>query len=240
MALGAIGLGLSFLGQGLGAYGQYQGQQAEADYNYRMGRRQTKLTNLARTNQYFRDVEIQKKQWAQALQIRQAENTRFRYQVEANNYAAGRAYSNEYERIAESFEAARFAGQDSMKQLIASEGALAASGRTGRGVARKDMMDNITAYGQKQAMMADNLSRNLASSKGTMQDIRYQNQTANMNAWFPVSTPLMRPDPIAPPTMQSMPTRMNVSPMGMYASMFGAAGSLLGGLNSLKAPKVYG
>ena len=240
MAIGAIGLGLSFLGQGLGAFGQYQGQQAEADYNYRMGKRQAKLTNFARTQQYERDVRTQRRQWQQALQIRGAENARYSMQLGQNMYSAGRAYSQEYERIAEAFDAAKFQGQDNLISLIENEGKLAATGRSGRGITMNDQKSVAAKVGQRQSMLADNLTRNVASSKGTMQDIWNQTNTANWNAWFPVSTPLMQPDPIAPPTMMSMPTRQSVSPMGMYGSILGAAGSLFGGIQSLKAPKVYG
>ena len=238
--LGALSIGAQFLGSVGSAYGDYQGQQAQADYNYRMGRRQTKLTNLQRTNQYYRDVETQRKQWGQALMIRGAENARYRQTVQANMTAAGRAYSQEYERIAEGFEAARFQGIDNLKQLISSEGAAAATGRSGRGLSRMDAVKNLGEYGSKQAMIADNLTRSVASSKGTFNDIWSQTNQANWNAWTPVSTPLMRPDPIAPPTLQAMPTRQSVSPMGFYGSLLGAAGSAFGSWQSLQAPKAYG
>ena len=155
-------------------------------------------------------------------------------------FAAGRAYSQEYERIAEAFDAAKFQGQDNLIEMISKEGQLAASGRQGRGVATADRKNVAAAVGRRQAMIADNLTRNVASSKGTMQDIWNQTNQANWNAWYPVSTPLMQPDPIAPPTLQSMPTRQSVSPMGFYGSLLGAAGSAFSGFQSLQAPKTYG
>ena len=234
--LGALSIGAQFLGQAGSAYGDYQGQKAQADYNYRTGRRQTKLTNLQRTNQYYRDIESQKRQWGQQLMIRGAQNARYRNQVSANMTAAGRAYSQEYERIAEGFEAARFQGESNLKKLIQSEGAAAATGRSGRGLARMDAVKNLGEYGSRQAMIADNLTRSVSSSKGTFNDIWNQTNQANWNAWYPVSTPLMRPDPIAAPTLQSMPTRQSVSPMGFYGSLLGAAGSALSSWNDLQPP----
>ena len=234
--LDPLSIGLQLGATALSAYGQNQQAKAQADYEYKMARRQTKLENLNRTNQYLRDIETQKRQWSQDLMIRGAKNQQSKAQIQANMMAAGRGYNQEYERIAEGFENARFQGQNNLIAMIQNQGKSAAAGRTGRGVANKDTMDAVRMYGQRQTMLANNLSRSMTAADRNMEDIRRKTDVANMNAWRPVSTPLMRPMAIQPPTLQSMPTRRTVSDVGMYSSMLGAAGTAFGQWSDLQPP----
>lgn len=230
---GLISAGLGIASSALGAYGQHQQQQAA----YSAGRANTRAANQYRMQQYHAQVRSQQRQWQQALKIRELQVKQYKQQLTYNYQAAGRAYTKEYERSAQAFENARMQGVDNLKTLISSEGRAAAAGRTGRGVARKDKIENLAQYGQAQALIADNLTRSVTSTNLALDDQRGQLERANYAAWVPVSAPMMTPDPIMAPQMQAMPSAP--SSMGLMAGLVGGVGSAIGSFQSLQAPQAY-
>ena len=230
---GLISAGLGIASSALGSYGQYQQQQAA----YSAGRANTRAANRYRTQQYHAQVRSQQRQWQQALKIRELQVQQYNQQLTYNYQAAGRAYTKEYERSAQAFENARNQGVDNLKTLVSNEGKAAAAGRTGRGVARKDKIENLAQYGQAQALIADNLTRSVTSTNLALEDQRGQLERANYAAWVPVSAPLMTPDPIMAPQMQAMPQAP--SSVGLIGSAIGGIGSAIGSFQSLQAPKAY-
>jgi hypothetical protein len=206
----------------MGAVGQHQSAQAQADYQNESARRNYEYANRQRALD-----------WQNQLSVWGVKRNEYQQQVGENFSAADRAYASEQTRLNEQYEAAALQKQDMMAQLIGLTGTNNASERSGRSVQRLDTAA-LAAFGRNNAI----ISKNLTSARSAMMQRVYDNNlqldAANRRAYSNVA---VAPTPgIAPPqpVMVAGP-----SGMGLAAGLLGAAVSGFGTYNSLKAPKAF-
>ena len=151
---------------------------------------------------------------------------------------AGLAYQDNNARLTELIDQYQFAGQDRLAAQVAQQGAMAASGRTGRGAMTAQVAAD-SALGRGDALMSRNL---LAARYGTdraNQKIRQQLTDSLMSAYnqvayTPTRAPAPMPTPKVSPTYNQADYSSDLWSAGLGAlnsglSMFGAGGGFGGG-----------
>ena len=210
----------SFASGAMGAVGQHQSAQAQADYQNETARRNYKYA----TQQRALD-------WQNQLSVWGVKRNEFQHQVNENFSAADRAYASEQTRLNEQFQAASLQKQDMMAKVIGLTGSNRASERSGVSAGRLDT-EALAAFGRNQAIM----TKNLVSARSAMMQRTYDNHlqldAANRRAYNQVAVAPVAG--IAPPrpTMVAGP-----SGMGLAAGILGGVASGIGTYHSLKAPK---
>jgi len=219
VCLPVIGAVVGIASSVAGAVGSHQQQQAQADYQ-----------NQVALLDYKHAIRRREAEWQQTLSIWGNKRVDFANQAAENYSAADRAYATEQAKLNETFMQAAFQKQDMLSQLIQGRGSLAASGRSGKSVAKMDQ-SMISAFGRNNAIIAENL----ASARSAM--IRRNEQTrlellgANNRAWSQVS---IQPSPgVAPPQPVMAP---GPSGLGLVSGILGGVASGIGALQGLKAP----
>jgi len=214
------------------AFGQHSDQQAA----YR-----SQVDAVNRQNEYTRrqwdyQLEERDRDWTNQLAIWNTKRAEYGQTLGQNASAADRAYASEQLRLNEAFNQAAFAQQGMLGQLVQGRGSIAASGQSGRSVARMDQ-SVLAAYGRNNALIAQNLSNARNSMIRANEETRLGLNAANMNAWRSVQ---FAPQPTqAPPTpmLNGMPNKP--SGWGLASGLMGAAVSGFGTYNSLKAPSGF-
>lgn len=219
MCLPAIGAVFGAVSSIAGAVGGHQQQQAQADYANQVAARDYKYAVAKR------DAE-----WKQTLSIWGSKRVDYRNQSSENHSAAGRAYAAEQNKLNESYMQAAFQQQAALAQLIQGRGGLAASGRSGKSVAKMDQA-MLAAYGSNNSKIAANLTSARNAMMRRNDETRNQLMSANNKAWSEVA---LKPIPgMAPPQpiMQAGP-----SGLGLAAGILGGISQGIGAFSSLKAP----
>jgi hypothetical protein len=214
------------------AFGQHSDQQAA----YR-----SQVDAVNRQNEYTRrqwdyQLEERDRDWTNQLAIWNTKRAEYGQTLGQNASAADRAYASEQLRLNEAFNQAAFAQQGMLGQLVQGRGSIAASGQSGRSVAKMDQ-SALAAYGRNNALIAQNLSNSRNSMIRANEETRLGLNAANMNAWRSVQ---FAPQPTqAPPTpmLNGMPNKP--SGWGLASGLMGAAVSGFGTYNSLKAPSGF-
>jgi len=139
-------------------------------------------------------------------------------------------------RLNEAFNQAAMAKQGMLGQIIQGRGSIAASGQSGRSVAKMDQAA-LAAFGRNNAV----ISQNLVNSRNAMiranEETRLGLNAANMQAWRGVQfAPQPTTSPVAP-MLNGMPNKP--SSFGLVSGLIGAGVSGFSAYNSLKAPKGY-
>ena len=210
-AAAAIG-GIQAIGQGLGAYGQYQSEQAAADAYNRGIDRQYEY-DLAR---YNFDVQQQKA-------IRAAQEKTFERNKENIYEALGLNYNAAQRGLDNAYRSAFKQEQDEAIQLARSIGSASTKGMTGVSASRVDR----SPYAER--------GRNIAIRQQNLKEAQYQYQDETrmmrnnaysdvLRAFEPISTPLMFGPNVPGYIPQQSPNRM-----GLAA---GITGAVAGGLSS--------
>jgi hypothetical protein len=155
---------------------------------------------------------------------------------------ANLAYQDNNAGLTELIDQYQFQGQDRMARDVASRGALAARGITGRGAMMQDVAQSA-ALGRGDALMADNLMRARYGVDRANMKIRQQLTDSLQQAYNQVGyTPRRAPAPMATPQV-SPAYNNNDYTNDLIGSAFGAVSSGLGmfmgggGLGGLKTPK---
>lgn len=212
-----ITAGVATFAQGaLGAVGQYQSSQ---------------LDNEQAIAQYEYQLAQRKHAWMMDLSTWGHRRLEYKNTVDENNYAAGRGYAAEQERLNEAFQQAAFQNQDQMIQLLQAQGALGGE-RQGNSAAR---LNNavLSQYGRNNATMAANLVSARDAMRTRNEDIRLQLKSANNKAYSEVA---LKPIAgIAPPQ-----PILSDPGMGLALGLASATAAGIGQYASLKAPNPGG
>ena len=221
IALGAASFGAS----ALGAVGQYQSAQAQAN-----------AQNAAATSNYEHQLKIRKFNW---------DRERFRYNrqllqyeniLDENAFAANRAYVGEQEKLNNIYKQAAFKQQANLVNLVKGSDQMAAAGRTGRSAQR---LDNqlVSQFGRNQAIAAESLTGAGNAFRDRVDSIRRAQMSDNNRAYQNVAVAPM-PD-VAPPAPVMTP---GPSPLGLIAGLGSAAFGSLTTYNELapSGQKLFG
>lgn len=217
-----MALGVAQAGVGaLGAVGQYQSGQAQAA-----------AANANAMSSYRHQLSMFHRKNAGLNNIYKQKVSQYREQVNENNLAAQRAYTNEQRRVNEAMRSAAFTNQDMLIDLMQRQGAYASTGRSGRSIDRLEG-DLLSQFGRNQSVMAANLL-NVQQSQGIRNEaIRNQLRTQNNKAFNAVAVPPQMGIAPPKPVMQQGP-----SGLSLLAGLGSAAVSGYGTYNDLKAPNV--
>lgn len=219
----------TFASGALGAVGQHQGQQRA--YNDQVA--SIDAQNALTRRQWDYTLKERDREWTSQLAIWNAKRAEFDQTISENHDAASRAYSSEQQRLNDQYAAAAFGQQDQLAQMIQGRGSVAASGQSGRSVAKMDQA-MLAAFGRNNATIAQNLSNSrnamIRANENTRQDVN----AANMRAWRSVQ---FAPQPTtAPVTPQLSPYPTNPGSSGLMIGLAQAGISGLGSYASMKAP----
>ena len=203
----------------MGAVGSHQQAQAQADYQNEVSRRN-----------YEHAVKTREAEWQGQLSIWNNKKVDFQNQLDSNYAAADRAYAAEQSRLNEGFMQAAFQKQDMLAQLMQGRGDIAASGRSGKSVAKMDQA-MLAAFGRNNAIISENLRSARSGMIQRNEQTRLQLQSGNNQAWSSVGmAPIPGVAPLAP-TMVAGP-----SGIGLASGILGGVASGLSTLGNLKAP----
>ena len=222
MCLPAIGAVFGAVSSIAGAVGGHQQQQAQTDH-----------ANAVAARDYKYAVAKRDAEWKQTLSIWGHKRNDYANQTGENYSAADRAYASEQTKLNETFMQAAFQQQGALAELIQGRGSLAASGRTGRSVAKMDQ-SMLAAYGRNNATIAENLASARSAMIRRNEQTRQELRGANNKAWSEVA---LKPIPgMAPPRpiMQAGP-----SGLGLAAGILGGIGQGIGAFQSLQAPQGF-
>ena len=219
----------TFASGALGAVGQHQGQQRA----YNDQRASIDAQNALTRRQWDYTLKERDREWTSQLAIWNAKRAEFDQTISENHDAASRAYSSEQQRLNDQYASAAFGQQDQLAQMIQGRGSIAASGQSGRSVAKMDQA-MLAAFGRNNATIAQNLSNSrnamIRANENTRQDVN----AANMRAWRSVQ---FAPQPTtAPVTPQLSPYPTNPGSSGLMIGLAQAGISGLGTYASMKAP----
>lgn len=219
VALGALSAGTGVLG----AYGQYQNQNA-----------QVAAANKANIKNYKYQLKMRERAWDRERYMYGMQVHEYKNQLTENNSAAQRAYASEQRKLNEVYTGAALSNQAMAVDLLKSSGRQAAKGYvSGKSADRIDAA-MISAFGRNQAVLAESLTSARQSAKLTSNNIRAELMNANRQAYSQVAinpVPTMGPPK---PTMQQGP-----GPWGLLTGVAQAGLEGYGTYKSLKAPDAY-
>jgi hypothetical protein len=222
VCLPAIGAVFGAASSIAGAIGGHQQQQAQANY-----------ANAVAARDYKYAIAKRDAEWKQTLSIWGHKRNDYSNQLGENYSAADRAYATEQAKLNETFMQAAFQQQGALAELIQGRGSLAASGRTGRSVAKMDQ-SMLAAYGRNNATIAENLASARSAMIRRNEQVRQDLRSANNKAWSEVA---LKPIPgMAPPRPVMQP---GPSGLGLAAGLLGGIGQGIGAFQSLQAPQGY-
>ena len=214
-ALGGAAFGFS----AMGAIGQHQSAQAQAD-----------AQNEAASSNFKHKMKIRKRNW---------DREKFRYNRSLTQYklkqseiplAANRAYAGEQQKLNNIYKQASFRNQANLAQLVQGSGRSAAAGMTGRSADRLDIQ-MVSQFGRNQAIAAESLfSAGLAYQDRVGSINRAQESDLNRAYENVAIQPQLGVAP-PPPVMTPGP-----SPLSLVAGLGSAALGGIGTYNELAPP----
>lgn len=219
----AVGMGVAKAGAGImGAIGQHQSATAKA-----------RAQNQAAANRYKLAIRQQQADWTFAQNKYANRVNQYKQQVQFNQTAANRAYAAEDMNLQNLFKSAAFQQQALAIQAAREQGAVAASGKTGRSARRLDQ--NVLAqYGRNLATQEASLRSAQEASSFRRDKIQDQLKIGNYRAWAPVSVGLQkpmelpRPQQVSGPSGMSLATNIGGALLDGASSMFSVNASLAG------------
>tara|TARA_Y100001963_G_scaffold146607_1_gene221806 strand:- start:238 stop:867 length:630 start_codon:yes stop_codon:yes gene_type:complete len=183
---------------------------------------QAKARNKARRQNYEHMLRVRKQKWYQGLSVWGAQRNKYYQDIDENDIAAQRGYSQAQVQVNKAYEAAMQGSEASLIKHLQGSGKLAAAGRTGRSIQRQATL-NLGALHRESGRRFYALTQTKEAFKSNVENIRLQQINARnrifANAMFaPV------PD-LAPPE----PLYENQSPN--RGLLLAGLGALTGGLN---------
>ena len=199
----------SFASGAIGAVGNYQSAQAQAD-----------AQNAAAVNNYKYQLKVRERNWDNKRAVYNQKLKQYDQQINENSLAAARAYNKAQLNLNEQYKQAAFKTEGNLAKLIRSRGNFAAAGRTGR-TADRLSAEQMMQYGRGQAVLAENLMTQGTQYKYTTMGINRENLSANRKAYQNVA---IAPQPTvapAPPTMMPGPSGLSLAGGLLEAGMSG-------------------
>ena len=201
-----VALGVaSFGAQALGAVGQHQSASAQAA-----------AQNAAATSNYKYQLQVRQNNWDRERFKYNRSIQQFEGAVNQNQLAAARAYAGEQSRLNEVYKKASFETQARLGKLIASSGAVAASGRSGKTADRLQGQAN-RMFGMNQAIQQESLTSAQNSFASRTDAVRNQLLSDNNKAYQNVAVQPMPGVAPPPPVMTQGP-----SGLGLVSGLLGA------------------
>ena len=209
----AIGIGIAKAGTGIfGAFGQNNAEREAA-------RRQ----NEQLRRQYRYQLRIQQRDWIQRTGLYAQKQGVYQQTLKNNAAAASLAQGRNQQRLNDVIKQQSVQTQNMMVRLAQSQGAAAASGRSGRSAGRIDS-NVIGQYVRNQGVMGANLMSARIGQANANLDVRRRQENANNAAFSKVAIAPMKPIPIPEPVQYSGPSNMSL--------MSGIGTSLLDGVSA--------
>jgi len=184
------------------------------------GMSSTRAQNKAMMADYNYNVAKRDADWKQTLSSWGNQRVDYSNTIDANNEAAGRAYTAEQTRMNEDFMQAAFQKQDQLQQLIGAQGQLGASETYGNS-ARKMDQSMLAAFGRNNAIMSENLASNRSASMQRNYDTWRQLASANNQAWSQVAQA---------PTETFAMQRPQLQKFDPTSAILGGASAIAGGI----------
>jgi hypothetical protein len=210
--LAAVSAGVS----AVGAIGQHQSAQAQAD-----------AQNAAAKSNYKHQLQVRQNNW---------DRERFRYNRQLVQYgktltenasATNRAFAGQQQKLNNIYKQAGFKQQASLVKLTQGSDQMAAAGRTGRSAQRLDNQI-VSQFGRNQAIAAESLTGAGNAFRNTVGAIRRQQISDNNRAYENVAVQPMPDAAPPPPVMTPGPSGLSLA-----AGLGSAALSGIGTYNEL-------
>jgi len=192
--------------------------------------RQAAARNRARIQNYEHQLKVRKHQWYQQLSIWGAQRNKYYTDLNENDLAAQRGYSQAQVGLNRVWESAAQNNESQLIKYLQSSGKLAAMGRTGKSISRIAALD-LGALERAQSKNFYRLTKSKESYKANVENIRNQQMSHRNRLQARVAFAPM-PD-LAPPP----PQMENQSP-GMGLLLAGLGGAMAYG--QAKLPPIGG
>ena len=218
----ALGVASAAAG-GLGAIGQHQSAQAQAD-----------AQNQAAINNYKYQLKVRERKWDQTRHVYGQKIHQFNQTVDENQMAAARGYAAAQRNLNDQFSKAAFNQEGRLAKLIRSQGNFAAAGRTGRSVNRLNA-EQMMQYGRGNAVMAESLMSAQTGYRNKTESLNRELLSANRKAYSDVA---IAPQPgVAPvaPVMTPGPSGLSLA-----GGLIGAASSGIDVADSMTPGGLFG
>ena len=204
---------------GIGAMGAF-GAQGQEDAQWQAQVANTNAQNYASTSQYYRNIQLKRSKYNREVSTYQTRVRDHEVQKQWNAASAARAHNSVHRELQDAFKSAAFQDQQGMAELLATQGNISATGRSGKSIDRLQTM-TVAQFGRNQAVQAQQLSDATYQAGHNMTDIWYQQHQADISSWMAVRTPPEYGMDVAPPTMQQAPS--GPSRMTLMTGLGGAA-----------------
>ena len=168
--------------------------------------KEAKRANERDQEAYRNQLKQRKAQWFQQLSVYGARKNVYKLDLNENDLAAQRGYTQAQQGVNDAFRKALFRNEDNMIKYLESSGKLAAAGRTGRSVNRINTLDIgklERAAGREVAM----LTRTKEAFKENVETIRRKQMSERSRLYAPVAfQPVPDLAPVAPVKRSTDPT----------------------------------
>jgi hypothetical protein len=189
---------------GIGAMGAF-GAQGQEDAQWQAQVATTNANNYAATSQYYRNVQLKRSKWNRDVSDYNVRKRDHEVQKQWNAASAARAHNSINRELQDAFKTAAFQDQQGMTELLATQGNISATGRSGKSI--DNLQGRVVAqFGMNQAVQAQQLSDATYQAGHNMTDVWYQQHQADIASWMSVRTPPEYGMDVAPPTMQQAPS----------------------------------
>jgi hypothetical protein len=186
--------------------------------------------NKANLANWENQVETRKRNWYQSLSIWGAKKNKYYQDLNDNDLAAQRGYSQAQEGLNKAYAEALRDNEESLIKFIKSSGKLTASGRTGRSIARLNNLE-IAALEKEAGRRQYALTKSKEAYDANVENIRRQQKSARNQLFSNVAfAPI--PDLPPPPPVQQNPN------FALFLGLAGAGLDAWGAYESAKPQKV--
>jgi hypothetical protein len=217
-------LGVASMASGvMGAVGQQQSAQAQAD-----------AQNAAATSNYKYQLKVRENKWDREVHRYGRQLHQYDSQLQENSMAGQRAYAGAQRKLNSAYQQASFKQQANLVNLLKGSGQAAAAGRTGRSATRLDNQI-VGQFGRNQAIAAENLMGAGFAYNRQVEGIQREVNSSNKQAYEKVA--LAPQEGVAPPPPVMTP---GPSGLGLAAGILDAGMSGVSTYNSLSPTPLFG
>ena len=159
---------------------------------------QARARNKARKQNYEHMLRVRKQKWYQGLSVWGAQRNKYYQDIDENDLAAQRGYSQAQVQVNKAYESAMQSSEASLIKYLQGSGKLAAAGRTGRSIQRQATLD-LGAMHRESGRRFYALTQTKEAFKSNVDNIRLQQLNARnkifANAMFAPVPDLAPPSP---------------------------------------------
>ena len=160
---------------------------------------QAKARNKARRQNYEHMLRVRKQKWYQGLSVWGAQRNKYYQDIDENDMAAQRGYSQAQVQVNKAYESAMQSSEASLIKYLQGSGKLSAAGRTGRSIQRQATLD-LGAMHRESGRRFYALTQTKEAFKSNVDNIRLQQLNARnkifANAMFAPVPDLAPPEPL--------------------------------------------